>query len=143
VGEIRSPDLCRLRDDWEARRRGRDMPSRADFDVLDLKYIIGKIVLFDVAYDPLRFRCRLHGTAIARRVGYEMTGKSLDDIPSPALRAKMHAHFARVVEGRVPVVEMRERETLEEGTVDCEVLILPLSGDGKTVDMLMVGMIFS
>ncbi len=142
MSEIRSPDLRRLRDDWEARRHGREMPSRADFDVLDLKYMIGKIVLFDVAYDPLRYRCRLHGTAIARRVGYEMTGKTIDDIPSPALRAKMHAHFARVVEGRVPIVETRERETLEEGTIDCEVLILPLSGDGKTVDMLLIGMAF-
>jgi hypothetical protein len=143
VSEIRSPDLCRLRDDWEVRRHGREMPSRADFDVLDLKYIIGRITLFDVAYDPLRYRCRLHGTAIGRRVGYEMTGKTLDDIPSAGLRAKMYAHFARVIEARRPLVETRERETLEEGTVDCEVLILPLSSDGKTVDMLMVGMIFS
>ena len=142
MSEIRSPDLRRLRDDWEARRHGREMPTRADFDVLDLRYLIGRITLFDVAYDPMRYRCRLHGTAIARRVGYEMTGKTLEDIPSSALRTKMHAHFGRVVEGRRPMVETRERETLEEGTIDCEVLILPLSADGKTVDMLLIGMAF-
>ncbi len=142
MSEIRSSDLRRLRDDWEARRNGREMPSRADFDVLDLKYIIGKLVLFDVARDPLRYQCRLHGTAIVRRVGYEMTGKTIDEIPSPALRAKMQAHFARVVEGRAPIVEMRVRETLDEGTVDCEVLVLPLSSNGRSVDMLMVGMVF-
>lgn len=139
---IRSPDLRRLHEHWEARRDGREVPSRADFDVLDLKFMIGKIVLFDVAYDPLRYHCRLHGTSIGRRVGWEMTGKSMDDIPSPSLRAKMHADFARVIEQRKPTVETRERELTENGTVDCEVLILPLSNDGTIIDMLMIGMVF-
>jgi hypothetical protein len=143
MDEIRSPELRRLRDDWVARRNGRAVPARADFDVLDLKYVIGKLVLFDVAYDPLRYRCRLHGTAIARRVGYDMTGKTIEQIPSPTLQAKILGHFARVIETRVPIAEMRERETLEDGTVDCEVLVLPLSGDGNVIDMLMVGMAFS
>ncbi len=140
--EIRSPDLRRLHDHWEACRNGRELPSRADFDVLDLKYIIGKIALLDVAYDPLRFRFRLHGTSISRRVGYEMTGKAVDEIPSAALRTKMRDHFARVVERRAPVVETRERETSDNGIVDCEVLVLPLSGDGDIIDMLMVGLVF-
>jgi len=142
VSEIRSPDLRRLRDDWEARRNGRDLPARADFDVLDLKYMLGRLALFEVAYYPLRFRCRLHGTSIARRVGYEMTGKTLDEIPSPLLRVKMRDHFQRAIETRMPIVEIRERETYENGVVDCEVLVLPLSGSGKSVDMLMVGVIF-
>jgi hypothetical protein len=142
VDEIRSAILRRLLADWEARRFGDALPARADFDVLDLKYCLGWIALFDVLNNPLRFRFRVHGTAIARRVGYEMTGKELDEMPSPALAAKMRAHFSRVIAARAPVVETRTRELLDDDLVECEVLVLPLSSDGETIDMLIVGVIF-
>ena len=76
--EIRTAILQRLYRDWDSRRGGREFPARADFDVLDFKYVIGQLALIDVTYDPLRFRFRLHGTGISQRVGYEMTGKELD-----------------------------------------------------------------
>jgi hypothetical protein len=142
VLEIRAPILQRLHGDWDSRRRGREFPARRDFDVLDLKYIIGQIALLDVGHDPIRFRFRLHGTGISQRVGYEMTGKDLDDLPPPAVRAMVRRHFMAVLEGRLPRVEMRERQIMDDLIVDSEILALPLSQDGVTIDMLMVGVIF-
>jgi hypothetical protein len=140
--EIRTATLQRLHRDWESRRGGRDFPARGDFDVLDFKYVIGQLALLDVNYEPLRFRFRLHGTGISQRVGYDMTGKELDDLPPPLVRALVRRHFAEVVERRTPIVELREREIKDDRRVESESLALPLAADGKTIDMLMVGVIF-
>jgi hypothetical protein len=140
--EIRTAILQRLYRDWDSRRGGREFPSRADFDVLDFKYVIGQLALLDVSYDPLRFRFRLHGTGISQRVGYEMTGKELDDLPPPLIRSSMRRHYSEVVGRRVPIVEARERQIRDDSIVDSEALALPLSSDGKTIDMLMVGVVF-
>ena len=140
--DIRAPALRRLYDDWQARRRGREFPARGDFDAPDLKYVLGNIAMFDVAYDPLRFRFRLHGSRIAQRVGYDMTGKDFEEMPAPGLRQEMRRHFTTVLETRAPRVEIRAREVGAEGVIDCEVLVLPLSRDGATIDILMVGVWF-
>lgn len=141
TSEIRSPALQRLHDDWVYRCRGRRFPSRADFDVLDLRYVIGNLVLVDVSYDPLRFRFRLHGSRIGQRVGYDMTGKDVDALP-PGLSALAKTHFIAVVEARAPRVQIRERQLADDAIVDSEVLVLPLSRDGECIDMLMVGIAF-
>ncbi|MGH7088475.1 MAG: PAS domain-containing protein [Stellaceae bacterium] len=138
---IRTPLLQRLQDDWERRRRGREFPARADFDVLDMKYAMGNLTIVEVAYDPLRFRFRLHGSRISQRVGYDMTGKDIEALP-PALAPLVRRHFEAVVEERRPIVEVRERQIADEGVFDSEVLALPLSRDGRTIDMLMVGVCF-
>jgi hypothetical protein len=140
--EIRTAILQRLYRDWDSRRGEREFPARADFDVLDFKYVIGQLALIDVSYDPLRFRFRLHGTGISQRVGYEMTGKELDDLPPPLIRASMRRHYSEVVGRRMPIVEARERQIRDDSIVDSEALALPLSSDGKTIDMLMVGVAF-
>ena len=140
--EIRTAILQRLYRDWDSRRGAREFPARADFDVLDFKYVIGQLALIDVSYDPLRFRFRLHGTGISQRVGYEMTGKELDDLPPPLVRASMRRHYSEVVGRRMPIVEARERQIRDDSIVDSEALALPLSSDGKTIDMLMVGVAF-
>jgi hypothetical protein len=142
VLDIRSSTLQRLHRDWEDRRRGREFPARSDFDVLDLRYVIGHLALLDVSYDPIRFRFRLHGTGISQRVGYEMTGKEVDDLPPPVVRSSVRRHFTAVVEQRMPLVEVRERHILDDRVVGSESLALPLSRDGAAIDMLMVGVVF-
>jgi hypothetical protein len=142
VLEIRTSSLQRLYHDWEIRRRGREFPARSDFDVLDLKYVIGQIALVEVSHDPLRFRFRLHGTGIARRVGYDMTGKAVDALPNGRIRALVLRNFAAVVAERAPRVEIRARHIMDDRTVDSEVLAMPLARDGKTIDMLLVAVAF-
>jgi hypothetical protein len=142
VLSIRTPALLRLHRDWEKRRAGREFPARRDFDVLDLQYAIGQLALLDVVHTPLRFRFRLHGTGISQRVGYDMTGKDLDDLPPPKVREAMRQHFSAVVAERTPLVEMRERQVTDDSFISSEVLVLPLARDGATIDMLLVGVAF-
>src|SRR5579885_2176177 len=48
--------LVRLYRYWDAKRQGRPYPARRDIDPLDFPYVLGQMMLIDVAYDPLRFR---------------------------------------------------------------------------------------
>ena len=81
--ELHAPQSRRLYDDWETRRHGRLFPARADFDPLELRYIIGNLSLLDVLRDPLRFRYRVHSTNMAQFLGFDLTGKEIDAAPDP------------------------------------------------------------
>lgn len=135
---VRDPRLTRLLADWEARRRGRAFPSRADFTPHDLKYLIGNLSLIDVVYAPLRFRYRLHATKLAQHIGVELTGKWVDELPNPVHAAGASGHFTEVIEQRTPIVYRRVREFVTDKLPhNCEILALPLAADGTTIDMLM------
>lgn len=139
---IKSPLLQRLHQDWESRRRGRQMPARADFDPVDLKYVLGYLSLIDVQRDPLRFRFRIHASNIAGRVGFDLTGKDVDAIADVHYRKLVRAHYIAVVERRRPVVEFRDRVMTDNVCLHCEVLALPLANDGETVDRIMTCMVW-
>ncbi len=117
-------------------------PRARDFDVLDLGYIVGYLSLLDVNYDPLRFRFRLHASRVTERVGYEMTAKDLDELPARDTRAMVRRHFVDVIEQRAPIVQIRERQIVDERILSCEVLALPLAHDGTTIDMMMAGVVW-
>jgi hypothetical protein len=133
---IQHPDLRALYDYWDERRRGRRWPARADINPLDLKYALGNLTLIDVHHDPLRFVFRLSGTLFSQRMGMDFTGKSVDEIPDPAYRAEVFAVFRKAVETGAPSVTLSER-VIDGQARKFEILRLPLSADGKTINMLM------
>src|SRR5882724_3611992 len=139
---VESPLLQRLLADWQVRRQGRLLPSRRDFDPLDLKYILGKLLLVDVEREPLRFRFRLVGTELAARSGVELTGRTLDDYPSPEYREFMRRRYTQTVDERRPLSSVQTRLVVDDQIRRYEALLLPLAADGETVDMLMIGIVY-
>ena len=128
---------------WDSKRAGREMPSRADLDPADLKPHLPQIVLLDVVQDPLRFRYRLVGTEVTRvRRGTsksDPTGTYVDEVTHHQGTSAILAHYRRVVLERKP--------SLDHGTYTPDPerpwarftrLVMPLSKNGTTVDMLMV-----
>lgn len=138
---IQNPLLRDLYAHWEARRGGRRYPSRADFDPVELRALLGNIILIDVLREPLRFRFRLHGTRLAERVGYDLTGRMLDDLPDPEFREVARASFTAVAESGEPLIARRNRR-LDSQRLRYETVMLPLSNDGRTVDMLLVALLY-
>ncbi len=139
--ELKTPVLRQLYSDWDQRRRGREMPARADFDPLDLKYCMGNLSLIDVAQNPPRYRFRLHASTVAQGMGFDLTGKSLDAMPDTEYRRMVTDHYDEVLAARKPVAKYRNRQMVDQRILYCEVLVLPLSADGKTIDMLMSGLV--
>ncbi len=99
IDTITNLRLRRLYAYWNERRGSRRFPARADIDPLDLTFLMGNMILIDVIEgDPPGFFIRLHGTNLAQRAGYELTGKMLNDLPisrvSPAGDADLYPRGA-------------------------------------------------
>lgn len=134
---IEHPDLRTLYDYWNGRRCGRRWPARSDINPVELKFALGNMSLIDVSRDPLRFTFRLVGTLFSQRLGAELTGKTVDDIPDAAYRERVNAAYREVVEAGEPNVTQGER-IFDDKPRRFETLRLPLSEDGKSVTMILI-----
>jgi hypothetical protein len=135
---IEHPDLRTLYDYWNERRRGRRWPSRADINPLELKFALGNMSLVDVTRSsPPRFTFRLAGILLSQRIGQDLTGKTVNDIPDPAYRAEVAAIYGAMVEKGEPTLSLAER-VFDGQPRRFETLRLPLSDDGEEVTMLVV-----
>ena len=129
--------LIRLYRYWLDKRGGRAMPSRRDIDPLEFSFAIGRVSLLDVVAGPRRFHYRLVSTALTARLGYEMTNKFTDEIPDQDVRSYVEHLYGRVLDRHAPLYEKSTR-VIDNKTWQHEALLLPLSSDGNTVDMIMV-----
>jgi hypothetical protein len=114
------------------------LPARADIDPLDLRRMLPALLLVDVVGPESRLRYRLVGTGIVERLGVDLTGQYLDEATGGPLLDLETELYHVVIDRRSPVY----CETLlrPDGTfglsTNCR-LLLPLAGDGKTVDMVL------
>jgi hypothetical protein len=120
---------------WLRKGAGRAMPARADIEPLEIPRLLANVFLMDVVPGtPRRFRFRLVGTRIADLEG-EMTNRFLDEFVPGAAGTAMARHYEETAGGRISVrhetLHWRKREY-----INYDVLLLPLSSDGETVDML-------
>ncbi len=142
MDDIAHPNLRRLYDYWCEKRGERKMPSRADIDPVGMTFILGNLILVDViAGTPLGFRIRLHGTNLVERVGYELSGKMLDELPQTEFRELSRLSFTKVATTGEPLHARRDR-VIDDRPRRYETIILPLSADDVQVGMLLIGLIY-
>lgn len=141
---FQSPLLVDLHRYWRQKRPDRAMPRRADIDPLDpgLRPHLGFVVLTDVV-EPARFRFRLIGSALTTTVGRDSTGKYLDDVYSPEDYEYMIGAYRWVVAHRAPLRVTGNLRHENRSWIDMESLDLPLSSDGRIVDMIMTRSVLS
>lgn len=139
-----NPDLCRLLAYWCERRGERAMPQRADLDPLDMRYLLGSIVLVDVENSPtgdgLRFRFRLVGVNVVEHAGHDLTGRYVEEFPGQEFAEKLRESYTVMVVGKVPR-RVQRREFNDGRFYEMEALMLPL-GLNETVTMIMVAIAF-
>ncbi|MCC6469758.1 MAG: PAS domain-containing protein [Alphaproteobacteria bacterium] len=140
-GVIGDANLLRLHRYWDAKRGSRRWPSRADIDALDIPTLLGSIILVDVFHAPLRFRYRNTGTKLVQATGYNMHGRGPEEIPDPAYRAIVLEALTKAVEEGCPVARSGER-VLNNVRMHYDALMLPLSSDGNSVDMLIGAQVY-
>ncbi|HVM83301.1 MAG TPA: PAS domain-containing protein [Candidatus Binatia bacterium] len=141
LNDIESPTLSRFFQYYLEKRRGRDFPARADIDPCDFPYALGDITLIDVRYDPLKFFFRLDGSRHVERFGFDMTGRSLDEFPYPEMRQAIFDSYRDVIDHREPRRYFRDLESSGRW-FRYETLLLPLSSDGTTIDMIISAISF-
>jgi hypothetical protein len=138
--KLDKPILQQLQAYWEDKRGDRPYPGREDIDPLELRFIIGHLILVDIEPTPLRFRYRLFGTAIVQRQGFDMTGKYLEQHPWPELAAMARQTYLEVIDSGKPAL-IRRRGLVNNSYVDHQSLILPLGH--SRVEMLLSGVVFT
>ena len=133
------PDLSALFTLWERARGGRAMPSRRDFTPECLRPWLGNLALIDVSHDPLRLHYRLVGIHIVENLKSDPTGKDFDDVVAdPASNPATRGPY-RCLMLREPVFEIVRPPARGFFAFDYARLSLPLSQDGRTINMILVG----
>ena len=122
---------------WEKLRAadGHVTPDR--IDPAALAPAIGHVMLLDVEDGGRDFRYRLYGSTIARRSGFDMTGRRTSELPTGQLAADFFlAVYRAVLVRRLPVYTWHQMPV--QVTVNTwHRLILPLTdADGQVVQLL-------
>ena len=122
------------------------MPARSDFDPVEMVPLLPPLYLVDVVSEPdadaLRFRYRLIGTSIVALLGRDSTGKWADEALHGDKIVGIRDLFTLLSTARLPVaIKGFIFFIRDKNWVFVEGLLLPLSADGKTVNMILVGLI--
>jgi hypothetical protein len=104
-----------------------------------------QLVLLDVEGEPPRFRYRLVGTEVTRvrqgLVKSDPTGEFVDAVTHHQGTAAVLAHYRRVVAERKPSIDAGTYvPSRERPWVRFSRLVMPLSADDSTVNMLFVAL---
>ncbi|MBV8653428.1 MAG: PAS domain-containing protein [Alphaproteobacteria bacterium] len=142
LAAVSEPRLQRFLAYLEEKRAGRAFAARGDIDPLDFAYILGDVVLLDVLREPLRFRYRVVGTALAGWRGYDLQGKLVDDHPDPEYRDFVLARYRETVELRRPTGGVYDL-FLDGKQRSYQCVRVPLSTDGTTVDMIIAAFVLA
>ena len=123
---------------WMARCGERSMPARSDIDPIDLKSLLPQLILVDVVPDPRRYVYRLVGTREVEVRGADPTGKPVEEAYYGESADDTAYYLDRVVRTRQPALYRGTYQPLRTRIHREDVLFLPLSQDGLTVNMIMV-----
>jgi len=144
-----SPRVRRIYEYWDGKRAGRPMPARRDIDPLDIPTdLLPGIVLTEVLPAAPWLRYRLVGTAQVVLRGRDPTGQPVrdhymgvhlgvtgDDV---MLNYRIVIEMKTLVYTHNPVAgALPDGSSLRQAPLRAKSsLLMPLSGDGETVDMV-------
>src|SRR5215510_7912302 len=138
--QLDDPDLIRFYDFWAGLRADRAIPSRKDLDPLEIpREFLPNLMLIDVLREPRRYRYRLLGTHVVTASGEDRTGRTFENVGFFKVNPIVVEHYDRVVDTGQPLHSLEPFTNFTSGaTYDVHRLLLPLSSDGRTVEMLIV-----
>jgi hypothetical protein len=127
---------------WSGKRGAQPMPSRRQIDPLELgPAILPHLMLVDVEPGP-RFRYRLFGTAVSEAFGTDPTGQYIDAVMVGTYKAFLLGLYSDLLTMKKPVYSTSIYGTQLRTKMWTQRLMLPLSSDGDTVDMVLACQVF-
>ena len=138
LDEIVSPILRDAYTYWLGKCRGCRIPSRADIDPVDIPRVLANTALIERDPQSGRLRFRVIGTALTDALGWDATGRFLDEIFPDYYRSDSSGYRDAVFRTGEPSYRRgRPLESYAKDFTDVERLYLPLAEDGKTVTMIL------
>ena len=135
AADLETPAMRRIWTVLEAKRGERAFLSRADIDPGELVSVLPTVGLIEVHQEPLRFRFRLAGTGWRDTLGFEATGLWLHDWPHPMQKFALELIWGWAASERLPC-RARRHAVVDGASLHYEAVMVPLSTDGETIDML-------
>jgi hypothetical protein len=127
---------------WDRKRGGRILPERRDVDPLELdRRLLPQLLLIEI--DGGRYRFRLVGTEIVRRLGFDPTGRHVEDVLSGAYREHVLAINRTLVATRRPIASQSLHRWDDDGHGVTRRVAMPLANAVGDVAMLLVAQVFA
>jgi hypothetical protein len=141
LDELQNPVVCEALTAWEAARRGRHMPSRANMGPRVMRGFLKHTALIQVVDGGCDFRYRVVGDAVILQQGVALNGMTTADLDAriPGYGAQLARAYGRVLRHRVPFAYRGlYYRPVDKHTFSHESVMLPLGDDGEAVDHLIV-----
>ena len=133
---LNSPRLREAYAYWDAKRKNKLMPSRADIDPVEIPQLLPYVILIDVVREPFDFRYRLIGTRARDIMRRDFTGLFFSEIPGKGKESTLWCGCDAVVSSKAPMSWQTPYVGPEHFLRNCENVLLPLSNDGANVTMI-------
>jgi hypothetical protein len=134
------PELEALYATWNAIHGDGTLPARGEIGPETLKAWLRNVELIDIEREPMRFRRRLVGTKIVDYQGVDRTGDYLASDDAATVDGWALEDYAECAAKGLPVHRQDSGIDANGDTVRWERLLMPLASDGRTPDMILVGL---
>lgn len=118
-----------------------EMPTRVDLNPKDMAKFLSNISLVDVEHDTGRYKFRLIGSDSVRAIGFDPTGRYLDEVE--LMEGHLKPRYDWLVKTRRPYIVTDKLKWAEKSYLDFFSIGLPLTQGGEEVDILMYGSLYS
>lgn len=143
VGQIVHPSLRLCFEYWLGKKAGAPAPRAAAFDILDLSALAPNLAVVDVK-GPETFVVRMLGTTIVDRLGADMTGMDIADLPPGEFVDTCLALYKAVVAEKQPFWHEPKRSVFPNREhISYEYIVLPLLGESGSVEQIVTAVEFT
>lgn len=123
---------------WQELRQNDDIASYTRIDPIAFNKAIGYVLLLEPNRENTDFKYRVYGSAIADRLGIEMTGKWVSEFTSGQKYLSL-AQYPKTIDLRQPLYSEHFTETDPFHRTQWCRLILPMQNSNGDLDRILVG----
>lgn len=139
------PRLVKLYRYWRSiHRKGDLLPRREDFDPLAIYDILPFVWMVDIHRNPLRFKFRLMGTENVNAMGWDVTGKWIDEAyPTFCEGADGYADYASLAKEKTPSYRKGPAHYHVPEHKLIERIMLPMVDDDNRCNLIVAATVYS
>ena len=133
IEQNKSPMVRSLHAWWLAHRGPSGIPDRRDLDPASFRTVLPNLFITDVEPEPFRIRYRLVGTKAVRTIGFDITGRYLDELLAETPEVPWLDYYKTVYDSRAPLLGSVVVSAKSGGTFNYEFGLFPLTQGGSDV----------
>ncbi len=125
---------------WLKMKADHPLPFRVNLDPLDIVELLPHINLINVEHNTGRYKMKVIGNETVKAMGIDVTGKYLDDFPF--IDGLLKERYDWLTNEKLPYFNYDKLKWSSKSFLEYYSLGLPISRNGKDVDILMIGIYY-